>query len=231
MRVVLFDIDGTLLLTGGAGLAALTRAFRDLHGVEGASDGIEFHGRTDPLILDAVAERHLGRGLQQPEFDAIIARYLVHLGDTLGERPYRVLPGVRALVAALAGSGDVLGLATGNVEPAAWEKLRRGELDRYFSFGGFGSDSADRTALNRLAVERGRERAGGPTDVVLVGDTVHDVRCALAVGVPILAVATGNASLDDLAAAGARWTVPSLEDPRAWSVFGLTAPKPAEAPR
>jgi phosphoglycolate phosphatase-like HAD superfamily hydrolase len=225
MRAVLFDIDGTLLLTGGAGLEALTRAFRDLHGVEGASDGIEFHGRTDPLILDSIAERHLGRPLRPSEFDAIIERYLVHLHDTLGSRPYRVLPGARALVQALHDQGAALGLATGNVEPAAWEKLRRGELDRYFSFGGFGSDSADRTELTRLAVARGRERAGTRDDLVLVGDTVHDVRCALAVGVPILGVATGNASVADLAAAGASWAVASLEDPSVYPALGLPAPR------
>ena len=231
MRVILFDIDGTLILTGGAGLDALTRAFHDLHGIERASEGVEFHGRTDPLILDSIAERHLGRALLPAELDAILERYLVHLGDTLESRPYRVLPGARAIVDALAASGALLGLATGNVEPAAWEKLRRGDLDRYFSFGGFGSDSRDRAELTRLAVERGRERAGGACEMLLVGDTIHDVRCAQAVGVPILAVATGNASVEALQAAGADWAVPSLEDPRVWPVFGLADPRPAGAPR
>jgi phosphoglycolate phosphatase-like HAD superfamily hydrolase len=222
MRVVLFDIDGTLLLTGGAGLHALARAFRDLHGIENAADGIEFHGRTDPLILDSIAERRLGRGLAARELDDLLDRYLVHLADTLISQPYRVLPGVREILDGLRETGDVvMGLATGNVEPAAWEKLRRGALDGYFGFGGFGSDSADRTALTRLAVERGRERAGRDAGVVLVGDTVHDVRCAIAVGVPCLAVATGNATESALAGAGAQWTVPTLADDRVRAILGL----------
>ncbi len=228
MRVILFDIDGTLLLTGGAGLAALTSAFQDLHAVENAADGVEFHGRTDPLILDSIATRVLGRPLAPAELDELFRRYMAHLPAALAERPYRVLPGARELVEALHASGEaLLGLATGNVEPAAWAKLARGGLDGFFTFGGFGSDSADRAELTRLAVERGRARAGADAEVLLVGDTVHDVRCAAASGVPCLAVATGNASEETLAAAGAARTVATLADPRAAEFLGL----PADSPR
>lgn len=227
MRVILFDIDGTLLLTGGAGLAALTHAFQELHDVRDAADGVEFHGRTDPLILDSIATRVLGRPLAAAELDELFRRYLVHLPAALAERPYRVLPGARELVESLHATGDVLlGLATGNVEPAAWAKLARGGLDGFFRFGGFGSDSADRVELTRLAVERGRARAGAGAEVILVGDTVHDVRCATANGVPCLAVATGNASEETLAAAGAARTVASLDDPAAAAFLGVR-PAPA----
>lgn len=223
MRVILFDIDGTLLLTGGAGLSALSRAFEDLHAVDDAADGVEFHGRTDPLILDSIARRALGRPLTPPELDRLFSRYLEYLPDALADRPYRVLPGARELVTALHAETDViLGLATGNVEPAAWAKLRRGDLDRFFGFGAFGSDSADRAELTRLAVARARDRAGADADIVLVGDTVHDVKCAAAAGVPCLGVATGNASEATLTAAGARWAVETLEDPRVPGILGLS---------
>jgi phosphoglycolate phosphatase-like HAD superfamily hydrolase len=228
MRIVLFDIDGTLLSTGGAGLAALSRAFQDLHGVEDAASGVEFHGRTDPLILDSIARRRLGRPLADGERTALFDRYLAHLPRTLEDRAFRVLPGAQEIVEALDASGDVvLGLATGNVEPAAWAKLRRGALDRFFRFGGFGSDSPDRTELTRLAVARGRALAGEDADAILVGDTVHDVRCANEVGVPCLAVATGNAPERALSEAGARWTAPTLDAPSVREVLGLPAVRPA----
>ncbi|MFN8177049.1 MAG: HAD family hydrolase [bacterium] len=226
MRIILFDIDGTLLLTGGAGLEALARAFRDsyrhVHRLEGGLEGIEFHGRTDPLILDSIAERYLGRPLEGGEIEPLISRYLVHLADTLADRPYRVLPGVREVLDALHRQSDVvLGLATGNFEPAAWAKLRRGGLDGYFSFGGYGSDASDRVELTRLAVERGRRLAGDGATALVVGDTVHDVRCARASGAACLAVATGNASVEVLAGEGADWTVSTLEDPLVREVLGI----------
>jgi phosphoglycolate phosphatase-like HAD superfamily hydrolase len=222
MRIILFDIDGTLLLTGGAGLDALSCAFRDLYGVDGAAAGVEFHGRTDPLILHSIAERHLARTLSAAELDAIVARYLEHLPRTLAERPFRILPGVTDLLEALSARGDVvLGLATGNFEPAAWSKLRRGGLDGYFSFGGFGSDHADRAELTRLAVSRGRRIAGDGASALVVGDTVHDVRCAHAAGAACLAVATGNASRDVLSDAGAEWAVETLADPVVRDALGL----------
>lgn len=228
MRIILFDIDGTLLLTGGAGLHALARAFGELYGVVGAGEDVEFHGRTDPLILDSIAERHLGRPLGPGELDAIVERYLEHLPKTLADRPYRVLPGVQQLLDSLHVRQDVvLGLATGNFEPAAWQKLRRGGLDRYFSFGGFGSDHADRAELTRIAVSRGRGLAGKDAPVLVVGDTVHDIRCARAAGATCLAVATGNASSAVLAGEGADWAVESLDDPIVREILGLTDPQEA----
>jgi phosphoglycolate phosphatase-like HAD superfamily hydrolase len=227
MRVILFDIDGTLLLTGGAGLVALRRVFSGLHGVADAVDGIEFHGRTDPLILDSIARRWLGRPLDEAEMEAVVEGYLDQLEACLREAEnFRVLPGAAELVEELSGRQDiVLGLATGNLEPAARAKLRRAGLGGRFGPGGFGSDSPDRAELTRLAVQRGRAVAGARAEVVVVGDTVHDVRAASAAGVPCLAVATGNASAGALAAEGAEWAVPSLEEPSVREILGL-APRP-----
>jgi phosphoglycolate phosphatase-like HAD superfamily hydrolase len=227
VRVVLFDIDGTLLLSGGAGLEALSRAFRSRYGLEDAASGIEVHGLTDPAILRGIARSRLDRDLADDEMTDLTGLYMDALKEVLAasDSSFRVLPGARAAVEGLARRADVaLGLATGNFEPAARAKLRRGGLHGYFAFGGFGSDSESRIELTRLAVERGRHTAGGDAPVLLVGDTVHDVRCALAAGAECLAVATGNASEATLASAGARWVVPTLESSLARQVLGLDPP-------
>ena len=133
MRIVLFDIDGTLIATGGAGLVALRRVFRDQHGVEDAVEGSEFHGRTDPLIFDSIARRHLGREMSPEESTRAQRGYLDRLPGCLQETAYRELDGVRELVADLHERTDtLLGLATGNLEEAAQVKLARGELSDFF---------------------------------------------------------------------------------------------------
>ncbi|MGH2570236.1 MAG: HAD family hydrolase [bacterium] len=229
MRLVLFDIDGTLLLSGGAGLLALERAFTELHGVEGGTRGVEYHGLTDPVIVQSIARVHLSRELDEAEFASVVESYLGHLEDTLRESiGFHTLPGARELVLELSERDDVgLGLVTGNFEPAAWRKLERANLSEYFSFGGFGSDAADRAEVTRIAIERGRERTGANGAALVIGDTAHDVRSAARVGVPCLAVATGNATVDDLRAAGARWAVSGLEEPLVRQVLELDALPPA----
>lgn len=224
MRIVLFDIDGTLLLTGGVGLEALQRVFRRRYDVPHAAEGVEFHGRTDPLIIRSIAQKWLERDLTAEELATLSEDYVECLEEVLSGTParFRVLPGARELVEALDGSGRAaLGLATGNFERSARAKLRRAGLERYFAFGGFASDSEDRLQLTRCAVERGRAAAGPDAPIVLIGDTVHDVRCAVALGVDCLAVATGNATEETLRAAGARWTVPTLESPKVREIVGL----------
>jgi len=223
VRLVLFDIDGTLLSTGGAGLVALRMAFDELHDLPDAVEGIEFHGLTDPIILASIFRRHLGREASPDEMERAIDGYLRHLPGCLAEAEgFRVLPGVLPLIEELAAREDVvLGLATGNLEEAANVKLARARLEGHFGPGGFGSDDADRIELTRLAVERGRARTGADSEAIVVGDTVHDVRCAHAVGVPCLAVATGNASPATLREAGADWTVGTLEAPEAREALGL----------
>lgn len=226
MRIILFDIDGTLLLTGGAGLRALGRVFRDRYGVEDAYKGVEFHGCTDAGILRAIIRRHLRRDPENGELGEVGDLYVAALRRVLAEGvpAFRVLPGAREALEALHGRSDVtLGLATGNLEPAAWAKLRHAELDGFFRVGGFGTDSEDRQELTRRGAERARREAGGDdrTPVLVVGDTLHDVRCAKGIGAACLAVATGNASLEALRAAGADWTVPALDAPEARRALGL----------
>lgn len=222
-RLILFDIDGTILVSGGAGLVALRRIFSARHGVEDPMEGIDFHGRTDYWILDAIAERHLGRKLSPDEADELRGAYEREIVSTLAaSEGFRVMPGAVEMVRALEARDDVvLGLATGNFEAAAYAKLGQAELAEPFGFGGFGSDHLDREELTRIAVERGREVAGPEAPALVVGDTIHDVRCARAVGAKVLAVATGNASTDTLRAAGATWAVETLEAPEALAAVGL----------
>ncbi len=223
MRIILFDIDGTLLLTGGAGTTSLALVFEELFQARGPLDGVVVHGQTDPSIIRAMARSWLGRELTVEETERLVASYLEQLETLLtASTTFRVLPGARAVVEALSGrEGSVLGLATGNFEPAAYAKLRRAGLDRFFSFGGFGSDSVDRPELTRIAVERGRAIAGSDGPVLVVGDTIHDIRSGKAAGAQVLAVATGNASQEELARAGADWTVSGLDDPLVAEVLGL----------
>jgi phosphoglycolate phosphatase-like HAD superfamily hydrolase len=221
VKLILFDIDGTLILSGGAGMKSLAQTFAELFALPSATDGIAFHGHTDPAIVQAMARKGLGRELDAGEFERVVERYLTILPQRLSaSRGFQVLPGAREVVEKVSAHGGfTLGLATGNFEPAAYAKLRRGGLDKHFSFGGFGSDSGDRVELTRLAVTRGRELTGRATPALVVGDTIHDVRCAIAAGADCLAVATGNASVEALLEAGAHWAVPTLADPRVAAVL------------
>lgn len=188
--IYLFDIDGTLLRAGGAGARAFDRVMRELHGVEGASAGTAFGGKTDPWIIDQLYRRHLDRAATAADVAEFVARYLPYLEDELEDKPPRVLPLVDETLRELR-SHAVLGVATGNVEPAAEIKLRRAGLDGYFRFGGYGSDSWQRAELVAAAIERARAFAAPGAEVVVVGDTVHDIAAARACGVMVCAVATG----------------------------------------
>ncbi len=217
MRVVAFDIDGTLLLSGGAGARALDRAFLELHGVPDAFRGIHPHGMTDGDIIQEMGRRTLGRGMTDDEAALLRERYARLLQDELPRSEgFHLMPGVEALLRRLSREGDVLlGLVTGNYEETALMKLAHGGLDAYFRFGGYGSDSDERVELTRVGVERGRKMAGlAESDgaVFLVGDTVHDIRCGKEAGARVIAVATGSTSEEALRDHGPEWVLPDLTD-------------------
>jgi len=221
--VVLFDIDGTLVTTGGAGRRSLRRAFGEVVDAPHALDGLRFGGRTDPWILRTALAQ-----IDRAWDDALVARiteaYLRALEDEVARSEgYRVMPHVRETIASLAREDVAIGLGTGNMEPGARIKLARADLSAPFAFGGFGSDAEDRAELLRAGAERGAKLLGVPLDearVVIVGDTVHDVRAAAAIGARSIAVATGGVSLDDLRSAGAHHALPDLREGALDAILG-----------
>jgi phosphoglycolate phosphatase len=228
--IALFDIDGTLLRAGGAGRRAVELALGEmLDGLdEDVSLGsVEFAGRTDPWIVRTALMQY-GVTADDELVHQVLRRYVAHLPRELEKASaFEVLPGVLSLLAELSARDDVvLGLGTGNTEPAAYAKLARGGLDSFFSFGGFGSDHPDRTELLRAGLNRGLERAGarrGGARVVVVGDTPHDVAAALAIGARCVAVSTGGYEGSALEAAGAHVVVSDLRSAAVRSAFERNA--------
>jgi len=191
----LFDIDGTLMLSGGAGMRALRRAFAARHGVEDATVGVHPDGKTDPLIVTEMFQLHLGREPEPAEIPAVIADYEQLLGAELRAAPgANVLPGVRALLAELEARREPLALCTGNSHTGARLKLEHVGLWRFFPCGGFGSDHVERPRIVRVAIERARAVFGRdfpPDEILVIGDTPLDIAAARAAGVRAAAVATG----------------------------------------
>jgi phosphoglycolate phosphatase len=215
IKAILFDIDGTLLHTGGAGAVAWQRAFLELHGVEANIEEHTHAGMTDPEIAEIVFREVIGREGSAEERAEAIAGYLSHLEDAVKESPgYRIMPGIEELLPRLAGEGLLLGIVTGNIESAAHIKLARGDLNKYFAFGGYGSDSRDRTELTRRALERGEQVSGHPLDregTIAVGDTPRDVRAGHGAGIRVVGVATGSYSVEELEDAGADWALENVK--------------------
>jgi len=203
-RLILFDIDGTLLSAGRAARESILAALRAVLGWDGTADGNDFSGKTDPQILRELVEESVGADRFQAELARVLDRYVEELRSRL--RPEAVVPkpGVPELLERLAREPNVvLGLLTGNIERGARLKLDPPGFNRYFPFGAFGDDSADRYRLPAVAVARARERTGrdfAGESVVIIGDSVHDVGCRRPLGARTVAVATGPTSAERLAA-------------------------------
>jgi phosphoglycolate phosphatase len=219
MKVVLFDIDGTLLWTDGAGRRAVHRALQDIFGAQ-PPDGHEFDGKTDPQIV-----RELMRlaGVADDTIDArlpdALARYVALLGEELGHADHsdKTYPGIGALLDALEARDDVLlGLLTGNVYEGALAKLAAVGLAHHrFRIGAFGSDHADRPALPAIARGRAEALLGHAVageDVIVIGDTPADMTCGEGIGARAIGVATGRYSVNDLRACDAAAVFPDLSD-------------------
>jgi phosphoglycolate phosphatase len=202
-HVILFDIDGTLLLSGGAGQVAMERALAKTFGLGELVCDIPAAGRTDRAITTDLFQ-HVGIESDEARWDAFVACYFELLPVALKELDGSVLPGIRELLDQLAARNDVtLGLLTGNFEEGAWLKLRHYQIDHHFRYGGFGDHHFDRDDVARLAYEATHRHLGRivePHDVWVIGDTPSDVRCARAIGARAVAVATGMYSVEDLRA-------------------------------
>jgi len=212
--IILFDVDGTLVRGRGAGRRALEEVFAERFGRPDAFEGARFGGRTDRGIVRAALAR-VGAEADEGAIDAVLARYLEVFPRWAAELGYEALPGVGELVPGLVAEPRfAVGLGTGNVEAAARIKVSAAGIEDRFAFGGFGCDAEDRAALLQAGVDRGLARlAASRADcsVIVIGDTPRDVSAAQRIGARCLAVATGGASGDELAAAGADRVLPSLE--------------------
>jgi phosphoglycolate phosphatase len=216
MHVCLFDIDGTLLASGGAGKAAMERALCEEFGVELSAERVPYSGRTDRAIGRDLLGVH-GLPATTENWQRLAAGYLRRLPDTLNRHQGRVLPGIAALLQQLAVRTDVvLGLLTGNIRDGARLKLGHYGLYDHFAFGGFGDHHLDRDDVAREALDVARQHLNGSVRlerIWVIGDTPLDIRCARCIGVRVAAVGTGWHSLDELAAEQPDLLLPDLSDP------------------
>jgi phosphoglycolate phosphatase-like HAD superfamily hydrolase len=216
MRLLLLDIDGTLVRVHGAGTAAIETAVAAATGRPASTDGVSFSGRTDPNILrDVIRANDL---VPEPDLvEEVTARYTEAAQEAILEENVERLPGTARFLSLLAERDDVyLALVTGNVEPVAYQKLRAAGFDQHFSVGAFGSDHATRSKLPRLAMRRATEHTGyafSMEDTIVIGDTGRDVECAREAGALAAAVATGHPSSSDLAAFNPDLLLDSFEPP------------------
>jgi phosphoglycolate phosphatase-like HAD superfamily hydrolase len=215
IAAILFDVDSTLISTGGASDRAWHRAFLDLHGVEVNVPDFTGKGVPDPAVGRACFRGAIGREPTADEMAALMMLRQRYLAEEVETSPgFRVMPGVPELLDRLSGEGRLIGLVTGNTEPAAHIKLSRPELNRYFAFGGYGSDADERVDVCRRALDRAARVAGEGFDragSIAVGDTPLDVEAGHGAGIRVTAVATGEYGVEELRAAGADWVVETLE--------------------
>lgn len=217
----MFDIDGTLVDTGGAGRRAMERAFDRTHGRADAVSGFVFGGMTDPAIARR-ALAAIGVAATAEAITLVLDAYLDALADELPKAPgFRVLPDVLDALDHVGGRGHAIGLGTGNLLRGAQLKLEFAGIFDRFAFGGYGSDHEDRAELLARGAEKGRAQLGdsGAT-VVVIGDTPRDIEAARAIGATCVAVATGRFGLEELAAHAPDVAVRTLADPRVREILG-----------
>lgn len=218
--VLLYDIDGTLITTGGAGRKAIKDAFVTLHGRADACDHFSFSGMTDRAIV-RIGLEFIGKTGNEAAIDEVIATYLEYLKRAIwsvDDTQYFVHAGMRQSIEAARSAGCAIGLGTGNVRAGALAKLERVGLHEQFEFGGFGDDHELRPELIRRGAERGAERLGcalSDARVVIIGDTPKDIAAAQAIGAECIAVATGDHDVSELRSAGATFVFEDLNDPNA----------------
>jgi phosphoglycolate phosphatase len=213
-RLVLFDIDGTLVRTGHAGTQAFAKTFAVEFDLHHGSEQMKFAGRTDVSLVREFFQIH-GVDESPAHFDRFFGQYTFWLDHILAGSNGHACPGVLGLIRDLQTlpQPPVLGLLTGNIQLGAEIKLRRYGLWEPFVMGGFADDHEDRNYIAAAALERGRRVIGKdlqPQEVVVIGDTIFDVRCGKFIGAKTLAVATGGATLKDLKPSAADWTVADL---------------------
>lgn len=214
---ILFDVDGTLLNSGGAGAESWKRAFLELYDIPADIGKFTDNGMTDPDVGRQTFEAVLHRKPSDEEFATVMDARSRHLHDTVAESEgYEVLPGVNELLPRLLDEGYLLGLVTGNVESAAHIKMHRGGLNRWFCCGAYGSDSLDRNEVTRISLQRASLAYGAeirPDQAVVVGDTPRDVEGAHSGGMACIGVASHHYDAGQLREAGADHVLEDLTQP------------------
>jgi len=198
-RILLFDIDGTLLYGGGVGREAINQSFQSLFGVAEAFEGISAVGKVDPGLLQECAKKALGRDLNQTEYLNLVSTYIENFEKYISTKnTIQLLPGVEQLLEALSRVENVMvGNQTGNFHATAQLKLIGGGIDQFFQFGGYGCDADDRAVICGLAVERAKSLLGDNSkeaELVLIGDSPNDMLAGKAIGARTLGVMTGGVS-------------------------------------
>lgn len=209
IRAVLFDIDGTLVRTGGAGVKAFVRTFSTEFGLHDGAEKLKFAGRTDVSLVREFFTQH---GIDpNPElFQKFFVPYLKHLKELVAASSGEVIPGVHEFIAALKNlpRPPQIGLLTGNIREGARIKLSHYQLWQEFAFGGFADDHEERDCIASIARDRAAKLVESPLDgseVLVIGDTPLDVRCGRAIGAKVLAVATGGSTFEELQKTDADW--------------------------
>jgi phosphoglycolate phosphatase-like HAD superfamily hydrolase len=223
-RLVLFDIDGTLVHTGGAGTAAFTKTFATEFNLHHGTERMKFAGRTDVSLVREFFKFH-GQPETKENFARFFAHYVFWLDHILQRNGGEACRGIHEFIRDLQAlpQPPVLGLLTGNVQIGAEIKLRHFGLWEHFNFGGFADDHEDRNHIAAAALQRGRRVLGQdlqPHEIVVIGDTPFDVRCGKFIGAKTLAVATGGSKLAELQPHAADWTVADLTQIRAREICG-----------
>ena len=224
--LLLWDIDGTLLTSGGAGMRALRNPLRELHGIQASLDDIDYAGRTDRHILRQIFTRY-DLPISEENFTRFLDHYVATLPSELANPGAFILPGVPALLTTAAARPDITqALLTGNVQRGARAKLSFHGLWDFFPFGAFADDSEHRNDLGPHALRRAREHTGvdfPPERVWVIGDTPHDIACGRIIGAQTLAVATGSHSVAALSAHAPTAVLPDLSDATAfWRLIDST---------
>jgi phosphoglycolate phosphatase len=214
IKLVLFDIDGTLVRTGRAGVKAFAEAFATEFGMNGGSEKLKFAGRTDYSLVREFFSLH-GIEATPAHFEKFFATYTTLLERIIVQSEGGVIPGAREFMRDLRRlkNPPAIGLLTGNIRRGAEIKLRHYSLWEEFQFGGFADDHEERDCIAAVARQRGCEFLGSKVhdqEVLVIGDTPLDIRCARAIGAKVIAVGTGGATVQDLKPFNPDWTVNDL---------------------